>query len=353
MPDALDRLRELRREDALPDPDAQRRARAAMLRHIEQDQVAATTRHRRRRRWVAAFAVPAAAAALLIAAMTGIERGGVSPEAATALERAADAAEVRAPDLPPGKYLYVRVQSSAILTLGDDPVILPSGRTIERGAPFSVLRSPTIDETWMDRDGNGRYASRQPAGELEFPGPRDRRRWVAQGRPDLTAEAGSASGEYRTDDNGFPVGDGRQLKYEDIAALPTGGEAMHAKLVELAGDRPPDREVAAFEIVGDLLRFAPVPRRVRAALYRATARIDGVRLVGVVRDGLGRRGQAVEIEHDGIRHQLVFDPETSALLAQRDVLAERQPWIDAGPGYMTNSRLVERQAVVGSARRRP
>lgn len=355
MADALDRLRELRKEQAAPDPQARMRARAVLVAHIEREQAREAPqgqRRRRRRRWMAAVLAPAAAAALGLGLVTGLDRGSVSPQPASALERAADAAELRAPDLPPGKYLYVRDRGSVVVPVSEGRN--PDGSRVSRGPPFSIVAGPEVTETWMDRDGNGRYANRTLGGPIVFPGPRDRRRWIEAGRPNLPGgEPRSHSGEYLTDPKGFPVGDGRQLTYEDLAALPTDGKELYAELIALAGDRPPSPDVAAFEIVGDLLGFAPVPRRTRAALYRATARIKGIRLVGEVRDDLGRRGQGVELEHAGIRRQLIFDPETSALLAQRDVLAERQPEMDAEPGFVTWSRLVERQAVVDSPRERP
>ncbi len=359
MPDALDTLRELRPEEAAPDPEAQQRARAVLTARIEgelaEEPRALRRPPRRRRRWLAAVLAPAAAAALALGVITGLDRGSVSPEPASALERAADAAEVRAPDLGPGEYLYVRERGSLVRTFeagGSGPGV-PARQRMRPGPPFSVVAGPATTETWMNRQGNGRYTLRAPATPLEFPGSRDRRRWIERGRPWVGKRGYSDSGEYLTDPKGFPVGDGAQLTYDDLASLPTDGRELYAELIELAGDRPPSPDVEAFRIVTDLLRFAPAPRRARAALYRATAHIKGIRMLGEVRDGLGRRGQAVEVEHEGVRSQLIFDPETSALLAERDVLAERKPWIDAEPGYVLRSLLVERQAVVGSPRERP
>jgi len=58
---------------------------------------------------------------------------------------------------------------------------------------------------------------------------------------------------------------------------------------------------------------------VRAALYQAAALIPGVRLLGIVRDHLGRRGLGVAYDSHGIRHELIFNPHTSALMGEQDI----------------------------------
>jgi hypothetical protein len=107
-------------------------------------------------------------------------------------------------------------------------------------------------------------------------------------------------------------------------------------------------------LVGDLLRETTAPPPLRAALYEVAARIPGVQLVGAVRDPAGRRGVAVAlVDEQGIRSELVFDPETSALLAERDVLAGRVPKLDAAPGTTIGHTTYLDTAVVGSTSERP
>ncbi|HEX2084350.1 MAG TPA: CU044_5270 family protein, partial [Solirubrobacteraceae bacterium] len=281
-----------------------------------------------------------AAAATAVGLVVGLDREGVDAALARALERAASAAEVRAPDLPPGKYLYVRQREAALSTVGDPP-------------PYSFLMPPSVTESWSDRDGDGRFVSRE-VGRARFGGPRDRRRWEANGRrPPLPKPSGRVvRGPIRGLEGGYVAG-ASQLTYEQLAALPTDGEAMYEKLLELAGDAGPTPDVEAFVIVSDLLRAAPVPRRVRAGLYRATAHIEGIELVGEVRDPLGRKGLAVALEHEGQRRQLIFDPQTSTVLAEEEVLTERNDYVDGPPGFPLEYRVVERQAVVDRIGERP
>ena len=79
-------------------------------------------------------------------------------------------------------------------------------------------------------------------------------------------------------------------------------------------------DAGTFVMVGDLLRERAAPPALRAALYKVAAGIKGVELVGSVTDRAGRRGVAVAITstYTGarVRDVLVFDPVTSALLAE-------------------------------------
>lgn len=70
----------------------------------------------------------------------------------------------------------------------------------------------------------------------------------------------------------------------------------------------------------------------RAALYRAAAGLPGVRFLGTVSDKLGRGGLALAIAGGGIRHELIFSAQTSALLGSEDILIGRAPGIHAHRG---------------------
>jgi hypothetical protein len=83
---------------------------------------------------------------------------------------------------------------------------------------------------------------------------------------------------------------------------------------------------------------------VRAALYRVAAGLNGVELVGSVNDRAGTTGTAVSMTNAqssrGLeRRVLIFDPRTSALLGEEDVLLHKVDWLDAEPpiviGYNT------------------
>ena len=58
----------------------------------------------------------------------------------------------------------------------------------------------------------------------------------------------------------------------------------------------------------------------RAAIYQLTAELPGVELLGEVDDPVGRPGTGIAYtDHKrGTRQELIFDPETSALLGERE-----------------------------------
>lgn len=155
-------------------------------------------------------------------------------------------------------------------------------------------------------------------------------------------------------DPGAPqrVGSG-SLYYEDVDSLPTDVAALRDVIrarAEANGGGATNLEM--FIIVGDLLRETVAAPDVRAALYRVVAALDGVELIGPVTDRIGRAGTAVAMTGDGSgagreRRTLIFDPETSMLLAEEQVLLDKVDWLDAEPplviGYNTYlaSEIVE------------
>lgn len=330
----LDLIRELR--DGSPDVAAREHARHALREHMD-GSPPLPQRQGPRRRWLAVPAALAAVAAVVIALLTGVDGARIAPASAKAreaLERAASAAEAR-PErlLAPGEYLYERERSAYLADMG-------SG--------WSVL-VPRERETWTNREGDVRFSERE-VGRAILPGPRDRRRWHEEGRPDLSPNR--TPEVERLNEQGFGAG-ASTLTYEEMQSLPGDGQAMYRRLVKLAGAAGSSPDEEAFTIIGDLLRAAPVPAQARAGLYRAAAYIKGVRYAGEVRDELGRRGLAVDLEDEGERRRLVFDPDTSQLLVEQQVVTERTPGLDAGPGFVAGYRLLLEQGIVKSDRARP
>jgi len=50
---------------------------------------------------------------------------------------------------------------------------------------------------------------------------------------------------------------------------------------------------------------------------------------------------------------LVFDPATSQVLVEQDVLTKRAPYIDADPGFVMGYRIVLEQGVIKRDAARP
>lgn len=298
MPDELDLLRAFRVEDAIADPVAHARVRAAVLARATASAPRTPPPRRRRRRSAVAAIAGVAAVAIIVALATGLNDANVTPPPATAaeaLKRVASAAEVRPTGvLAPGEFLYLRERTR-------------------------YGRPPALRETWTGYDGQGSFRVLSEGGA--FPGRRDSEGWTSQS----------------TGGDGFFVGQ-EKLSYDELAALPTDPRRLHDRLVRAAGDAGPSPEGEAFVIVGDMLRTLPVPTDVRAALFRATALIDGIQLVGPVTDPLGRSG--IAIGHPEVGQQLVFDPDTAVVLDERSKNG-------------TFERVVEEQAIVSGPRARP
>jgi hypothetical protein len=94
--------------------------------------------------------------------------------------------------------------------------------------------------------------------------------------------------------------------------------------------------VAVFNRVGELLSRSDAPPALRAALYRVASRLPGVELIGETTDPEGRAGVAVGMTYEesgsAVRVLMVFEPDTSVLLAQERILLEPASWVDAPPG---------------------
>jgi hypothetical protein len=329
-------LREFRADVPPAEAAAARRAREALERRVAGDTSARTRRPRRR--LVPAMA-GAAAVAVAIGAIVGLDSGGVHRDltAAQALERVARVAASQPAErtlVRPGQYWYVRSRTAFMTT------------EIRRRLSYSAI-TPSIREIWLGGSGGGRLS--EHGSKPIFLGSRDKQRWVAAGRPDITR------------DNVTPLGGtpaivafgSRSLTFAELRRLPTDPGALYRRIKDAAGDAGPGPNQEAFTVIGDLLREAPVPPKIRAALYRAAARIHGVRLIGEVRDPVGRTGLAVALTANDSRRELIFDPKTSALLAEREVLIHRVKWIDAPSGATIGSSTYLESGVVDSTHDRP
>ncbi len=303
----IELLRRFRSEVPPPDEDARSEALSAMLQRGELDR--RRTAPRRSGRWRVPAAVAAAAVAIAVAGpalVPGGHRGGASPAAAAVLLRAAQVAAQQEADSPPGpgQFVYTKTQNAYANVWAD------AGPNHEG---FSVLM-PEVREAWIATDGAGRLL--ETTGTPRFLSDQDRAVWEATGKPDL--------GANKTSDESFPAAapDKGGLFYFDLSGLPTDPDALRAKIEsrEVEGGPPGDAET--FTIIADMLRETYAPPALRAALYKIAAGLSGVDLIGDMKDPAGRDGIAVAYTHAGQRHELIFDPHSSALLGERYVVTD-------------------------------
>jgi hypothetical protein len=324
-------LKQLR--DGLPvvRPEKRAAARAELMTRIEHS--ADVPRSRAGRPWwrrprLRLAAAGAFVAALLIALPIGMFGGSgkVQPAVAQVLRDAAEVASTQEPVAPgPRQYLLTRSKSAYLSAVGYDPDDPECHRPpCEATKTWSVL-VPSVRESWISFDGSRRGRVRDVSGKPRFVSPDQRAGWVAAGSPPLP-RAG------QVEDSGLSSGG-----MLDASGLPTDPvELRH--LIEarkIRGVGGPPGEAETFTLIGDMLRETYLPADVRAAIYRLTAELPGVELLGEVHDPVGRLGTGIAFtdRKRGTRHELIFDPATSALLGERESIVRSAPYgFKAPPG---------------------
>jgi hypothetical protein len=280
--------------------------------------------------------------------------GGPAPAAAAVLNAAASTAATHTPPpLKPGQFWYTKAEGKSVDLL---PRPAPPPRQFLAAEPF-------IGEEWWGPTGvwrsRGRYGTPVVLDQ-------DRAAWIAAGRPPL--QANDRSWDLRgqqarrfMDWPGmlFPGVDWNQQAWnhaaQQLRQLPTDPTVLERRLRDNAlrdglslqepeaqkWCRPTrtqrcrdlieaDANVDIFQAATWLLARPITPPALRAALFRVLARLEGIRVLGTMTDEAGRKGTAVAITFDGVRHELLFDPHSSLLLAERDITVTAQP---AAPRY--------------------
>ncbi len=350
MIDELETLRAwVPMEEERDEGAARARARLRLDAHIAAAPAAVPVRVRPRRRWwlVAAPGALGAAvgAAILISLGSGVQEGQVAPapaSAAAALERAAVAATRGPAPEPfprPDQFFYTRTQATYLDT----------------AYPGGGITVPSLDtrtrEAWISLGRNG--GERTIATKQRFPSPAARAAWVKAGRFDL----GQSDGKSMTSlgKTAYYLGNER-LSYVQLLAFNQSGHELYERLrAHYQQGQGGGIDAEIFTQVGDALREQASPPRLRAALYRALKEVPGVRYLGRVRDRLGRSAIGIQRTDHGTRRELLFDPDTSAMLAERVVTVD-VPKDLVGlvpPGTVTADAVYERRAVVDRLGQRP
>jgi hypothetical protein len=271
------------------DPDAVERARSRLLEAIRAEKV----RTQRRRRLVlpAAATIALAVVAAVVVALVGPIVG--SSAAATELRRLGTiASSAQGPHLGTGQFLLITSDE-----------LRPEARTeLGMDSSFTVVSRLRV-RTWIAGDGSS--FRRTEWISSRFATDADRRSWEEAGRP-IVPHAGDTQDERSRSDGYFWV---------DLSRLPRAPTRLLAGLRSgsILPRSPGDDHV--FMLIGDLLAQGDAPPQVRAALFEAAARLEGIEKVGAVSDPLKREGIALAIDGASMRTQLVFDSETADLLS--------------------------------------
>jgi hypothetical protein len=271
------------------DPMALERARARLLEAIHAEGRGRAS-HRRR------FLLPASAAAALAAAVAivvaVVPMGGTAAAAAELRRLGAIASSRQLPEVGPGEFLLVVTDELRPETTIDTAT----------GSSYTVVSRLQL-RTWIARDGSSVRRTEVLSSELASEA--DRSVWEQAGRPDLPR-----AGDVREESSRSA-----EFTWVDLSRLPHEPAELLAALrsgsivPRLRGDDE------AFLLIGQLLAQGNASPGLRASLFEAAARLEGVQEVGSRVDPLGREGLALAIDGPSLRTQLIFDPETAELQA--------------------------------------
>jgi len=162
---------------------------------------------------------------------------------------------------------------------------------------------------------------RESVRHQSFPARHDRLAWIALGRPPLPLEP--------SDEHFGPGGlsDGPV----NLSRLPADPAALARLMSSRKIEGGPPGPGEDFVQVGDLLRETDAPPALRAAVFRVTAGIPGVKVIGTVRNHAGQEGIGV-VYTDRVaagpaagqldQQELIFDRATSVLIGESTTIID-------------------------------
>lgn len=337
--DDLDLIRSFRRNQRPPEPQAKAAARKSLEERMDQGDLRRVTWWRRKSWRTRPVLIAAAmmAVALLSIANPPFDADNRHNAAARELNAVALVAAVQPPVPTPAEHQYMYTRS--------DGVGLATGMGSD-GHPNAAWTSVTR-EFWIAPDGSGRI--RQVAGQPIFLGTPDKTfaRALSGMSSDRTLEPGPDALPRTLSLHGFTP--------EELNRLATDPTALAVAIRSRArsSEGQTSVEFESFNTVGGLLRESAATPKLRSALYQVAAGIREVEHIGTVEDHAGRPGIAVAIEYGGIRHELIFDPRTSALLEEQRVLVEPVYGIDVPIGTVISYVTYRESGIVNSTSETP
>jgi hypothetical protein len=275
-----------------------------------------------RSRWilapVAAGTVGVVAAVLLVGG-GGDGRGPIGPLSEVA------AAAASQPSPPASTIGFSKVRFSSIDT------------AIAGGESWSVY-STEVREEWRSEFEPGRL--RVVSSPPRFVGPGDKAAWEAAGSPNFLADHSGNTVE-RTLPPESEAGD----EGTGVSGLPTDPDALYEELSQRAKetDNSAPPAVRTLLLIGEYLQNPAASSDLRASLYRAAERIPGIQYFGATEDEAGRSGVAIGMEssYSGgpTRYELIWDPDTSEVLATTALVLEPVVFADARPPFPLTTTL--------------
>jgi len=233
-------------------------------------------------------------------------------------------------------------------------------------APTALV--PTLKEVWTAPDEKTHV--RETLGRVNFFSRADQRRWEDAGSPPPWA-FDPREHDVRRDSSGRPMKEFASKSWRgsrvfshvsQLAEAPTEPEALRLAIEHRrGGESPVDpspasslRGGATVERLVEILSEPIASPALRAAAFDALAEIPGIGFERDVADVAGRRGDAIAWAREpGFGRRYIFDPHTSKLLAQAEVIfnakAAGYPGVPDGTAFRETAYL--RSGIVGSTRR--
>ncbi|MCD2441821.1 CU044_5270 family protein [Agromyces sp. SYSU K20354] len=323
--DELLLLRRARSDVEPPSAEVVAGARAALMERVQTEtsiDAVPRVRHRVRRIGFATLGTLAAGglvAGLVFTNMLGLAgwRGGADAAAASVLHDAAIATlGSEDPILEPGQYL--RIDQTAVYgatNFTDDEKYI-SYLTISHEELY-VPANPEGDWVWI----------RPLSKTYETFGPESAA--IAEENELGSVEAfGENSAEIVRAPGGAFYSMENQHSPSALKRLPTDPYQLLNYIYRTTLGQGPSPDQEALVWIADTLRSGAVPAQLRSAMYQAAALIPGVEITERQANLDGRVGVAIGRyeESNGIRQDIIIDPETGAIIGQREVQMRDEPF---------------------------
>jgi hypothetical protein len=117
---------------------------------------------------------------------------------------------------------------------------------------------------------------------------------------------------------------------EFLAALPRDPDKLYARMRSDTRGQGSDRDLEMVVCAADILRSGLVPADLRAALYRALAKVPDLQITEQVANLDGRKGTAYGISAKGQRHDIIIDPTTGQFIGEREITEDAFDDVPAG-----------------------
>jgi hypothetical protein len=222
---------------------------------------------------------------------------------------------------------------------------LLSGEALDLSQSFLVrgfVRGASGEHFYYNVSGTGYYSLNADGtgseniklGSPTFPSSADEAAWRGLGSLVLVPShqiiqalpSSPAESQSQAEENGLsaPPGLPTVIPYDEVATLPTNPAQLEQYLVSQYEDGHSDVG-QTFDLAASLLEEGAGPAQ-RAALYKMVASLPGVSLDGpTLTDVNGKQGTGVSISNGGIRQELIFDPSTSSVLEERNIVDSNWP----------------------------